>query len=349
METSRAPQMSFDVDGRPHTETTNGRSVRPVHAAVDQLKVTADGRGFGLRGQFEPLDDGQSLRVTRRLYATTSATADQRAKHVSSNVGDPRLEHIRNATRSSRAGTPIRRTTAVVPNSAVLTARWTARSTTGRGVKAIGSRRRCAMRRAPNGTTRSSRDFRRRASRSGGRTSVAMDSIASVCVTAVPATSTGSSPLSTDRMGRDRLQRRSGHEPESAARPGDSARRNWRGVGAVIGAIAGDGEGAAIGRHPQRQQRHGYGLHRSEPVETCHVARSSPYGHGYGASIKVKVRSNRRKRSRGGRPSDLRPSDLTPPPPSPPPGARYDSQSLSHDLLALHFEHGDPSVDRRRR
>ena len=70
IESSRAPQMSFDADGRPHTETTNGRSITTRSTLYgDRLEVTANGTGGSdFAVTFEPLDNGQSLRVTRRLY-----------------------------------------------------------------------------------------------------------------------------------------------------------------------------------------------------------------------------------------------------------------------------------------
>lgn len=126
IESSRAPQMSFDVDGRPHTETTpNGRNITTRSTLYgDRLEVTANGlAGSDFAVSFEPLDNGQSLRVTRRLYSDslrqpvvlesvyrrTSTTPDW-------NVYQTRPDPVRN----DRTYPPT--TAAVVPDGTVLTA-----------------------------------------------------------------------------------------------------------------------------------------------------------------------------------------------------------------------------------
>lgn len=68
---TRAPQSSFDADGRTRTETTaRGRTTR-VSASLsgDQLVIGSMGdRGNEYQVTFDPIDNGQGLRVTRRIY-----------------------------------------------------------------------------------------------------------------------------------------------------------------------------------------------------------------------------------------------------------------------------------------
>ena len=72
MASTRAPQTTFDADGRTRTETTErGRTVR-VNIALrgDQLVVNRTGsQGNDYNVTFEPIDRGQSMRVTRTIYA----------------------------------------------------------------------------------------------------------------------------------------------------------------------------------------------------------------------------------------------------------------------------------------
>jgi hypothetical protein len=67
---TRAPQISFDADGQYRTEQMpSGRQVR-TRAALsgDQLIVSTSGdRGNDFEVTFDPIDNGQRLRVTRRL------------------------------------------------------------------------------------------------------------------------------------------------------------------------------------------------------------------------------------------------------------------------------------------
>jgi YmgG-like glycine-zipper protein len=69
---SRAPQITFEADGRERVETGNtGRTVR-ARATVsgNQLIVSSTGdRGNDFSVTFEPIDNGQRLSVTRRVYA----------------------------------------------------------------------------------------------------------------------------------------------------------------------------------------------------------------------------------------------------------------------------------------
>jgi len=70
MASSRQPQMTFDVDGRDRTEQAFGREVTTramFHG--DQLEVSTSGAaGQDFSATFEPVENGQSLQVTRRLY-----------------------------------------------------------------------------------------------------------------------------------------------------------------------------------------------------------------------------------------------------------------------------------------
>ena len=69
---SRAPQITFEADGRERVETTNsGRTVR-ARATLngEQLLVSSTGdRGNDFNVTFDPIDNGQRLSVTRRVYA----------------------------------------------------------------------------------------------------------------------------------------------------------------------------------------------------------------------------------------------------------------------------------------
>ena len=70
---SRAPQISFVADGSERIETTNtGRSIR-ARASIngDQLTVSSTGdTGNQFNVIFDPIDNGRSLQVTRRVYVT---------------------------------------------------------------------------------------------------------------------------------------------------------------------------------------------------------------------------------------------------------------------------------------
>jgi hypothetical protein len=70
---SRAPQVAFDLDGRARTETgpRGGTMTTRANAYGDQLEVTVTGtNGTDFTAIFEPLDNGDALRVTRRLMVT---------------------------------------------------------------------------------------------------------------------------------------------------------------------------------------------------------------------------------------------------------------------------------------
>jgi hypothetical protein len=67
---TRAPQITFDADGRTRTEQTpRGRTVQVTAKLVgDQLVVTSTGdRGNDFTVTFEPVNNGRELRVTRRM------------------------------------------------------------------------------------------------------------------------------------------------------------------------------------------------------------------------------------------------------------------------------------------
>lgn len=68
---TRAPQISFDADGQyRYEQTPNGRQVRTrAVLSGDQLIVSTTGSsGNDFEVTFDPIDNGQRLRVTRRLY-----------------------------------------------------------------------------------------------------------------------------------------------------------------------------------------------------------------------------------------------------------------------------------------
>jgi hypothetical protein len=68
---SIGPQMTFDADGRARTETGPGGRTVTTRATVraGELEVSTSGSGNSdFSVTFEPLDNGRSLRVTRRLY-----------------------------------------------------------------------------------------------------------------------------------------------------------------------------------------------------------------------------------------------------------------------------------------
>lgn len=69
---SRAPQITFEADGRERIETTsNGRTIRARATLTgNQLVVSSTGdRGSDFSVTFAPLDNGRRLSVTRRVYA----------------------------------------------------------------------------------------------------------------------------------------------------------------------------------------------------------------------------------------------------------------------------------------
>jgi hypothetical protein len=69
---TRAPQTTFDADGRTRTETTErGRAVR-VNVALrgDQLVVNRTGsQGNDFNVTFDPIERGRRMRITRTIYA----------------------------------------------------------------------------------------------------------------------------------------------------------------------------------------------------------------------------------------------------------------------------------------
>jgi hypothetical protein len=68
---SRAPQITFEADGRERVETSNlGRTVRARATLTgQQLLVSSTGeRGNDFSVTFDPIDNGQRLSVTRRVY-----------------------------------------------------------------------------------------------------------------------------------------------------------------------------------------------------------------------------------------------------------------------------------------
>jgi hypothetical protein len=77
MASTRAPQISFEADGRERVETLpNGRTIRIRSSLTgNQLTITTTGdRDTQFTVSFVPLDYGRSLRVTRQIYTTNLAT-----------------------------------------------------------------------------------------------------------------------------------------------------------------------------------------------------------------------------------------------------------------------------------
>jgi hypothetical protein len=69
---TRAPQATFDADGRTRTETTErGRTIR-INVALrgDQLAVNRTGsQGNDFNVTFDPMESGRRMRITRTIYA----------------------------------------------------------------------------------------------------------------------------------------------------------------------------------------------------------------------------------------------------------------------------------------
>ncbi|HZS04224.1 MAG TPA: YMGG-like glycine zipper-containing protein [Blastocatellia bacterium] len=68
---TRAPQMTFEADGSTRTETMpSGRTIRVSSTlSGNQLVVSTTGdRGSDFHVTFDPINNGQQLRVTRRIY-----------------------------------------------------------------------------------------------------------------------------------------------------------------------------------------------------------------------------------------------------------------------------------------
>lgn len=72
MASSRAPRITFEADGREHTEAaTDGHQVRTRAALYGaQLMVSSGGsKGDEFNVTFDPIDEGRRLRVTRRIFS----------------------------------------------------------------------------------------------------------------------------------------------------------------------------------------------------------------------------------------------------------------------------------------
>jgi hypothetical protein len=69
---SSAPQVTFDADGRARTETNpNGRTVQTtasLNGSVLTIRTQGD-RASDFQVTFQPIDNGRSLQVTRRMYS----------------------------------------------------------------------------------------------------------------------------------------------------------------------------------------------------------------------------------------------------------------------------------------
>jgi hypothetical protein len=124
---SHGPQFTFDADGQPRTEQGAAGQTITTRAAVygDQLDVTTTGvanNEFGV--SFEPLRDGQELRVTRRIYndALSRPVSLQSIYRKTSDTPDwnlyDRAARGGSTTRPGSAGTGV-----LVPDGTVLVAR----------------------------------------------------------------------------------------------------------------------------------------------------------------------------------------------------------------------------------
>ena len=74
---SRGPRVEFEADGRSHVEETARGRTRTTRASLsgDILEVTTtSGQDTDVSVSFAPLDNGQSLRVTRRIFDEALAT-----------------------------------------------------------------------------------------------------------------------------------------------------------------------------------------------------------------------------------------------------------------------------------
>jgi len=252
IESSRAPQMSFDVDGRPRTETLpNGRTITTRSTLYgDRLEVTANGSGNSdFAVTFEPLDNGDSLRVTRRLYADTlrqPVVVESVYRRTSStpewNVYNTRPDAVGNDRPSQTA-------TAVIPEGTVLTAALDQTINTNSARE--GDRITLTVRNAPRAEWENAviEGYLVSApNRSGGRTSIDIDfdrirlrngrsGDFEGYVTGIRGPNGESIDYNDDT------------NPNSTSQRDKAVQRGAIGaaVGAVIGAIAGGGKGAAIG------------------------------------------------------------------------------------------------------
>ncbi|MEO7890201.1 MAG: YMGG-like glycine zipper-containing protein [Vicinamibacterales bacterium] len=129
---SLAPEMTFNADGQAHAESENGGGSITTRASVygDRLEVAANGgAGTDYSATFEPLDNGQSLRLTRRLfddslhvpiivqsiYRRTSETAEW-------NVYDARTSASDRSTRRDTGISTGTGSSSVIPDGSVLVA-----------------------------------------------------------------------------------------------------------------------------------------------------------------------------------------------------------------------------------
>jgi hypothetical protein len=127
---TRGPQLTFEADGSPRTETGPGGATITTRASVygDQLDVTTVGMAnqeFGVT--FEPLTGGRELRVTRTVYAD-SLTRPVTLRTVYRKTSDvPDWDLYNNAGSNTGTGTAVPRpgrssAGPLVPDGVTLTA-----------------------------------------------------------------------------------------------------------------------------------------------------------------------------------------------------------------------------------
>jgi hypothetical protein len=116
---SKAPQGTFDIDGVPRSETMPNGVAFTVRASFygDRLMVTTTGsRGNDYTVTFEPLDGGQTLRVTRRLDVAALNEPVESQAYYHRTAEQPRWNVYQGPAVPQGEGYP-------VPDRTVLTAR----------------------------------------------------------------------------------------------------------------------------------------------------------------------------------------------------------------------------------
>jgi len=134
---SRAPQMTFTADGQARSENMSGRNMTTRASMYgDRLEVNANGvNGAEFTATFEPLDNGQSLRVSRTIYdealrnpvvmqSTYRRTSETPEWNLYNGSAANSSNNSRYDTPNSRYDTPNSRTSgrSTIPNGTQLTA-----------------------------------------------------------------------------------------------------------------------------------------------------------------------------------------------------------------------------------
>lgn len=125
---TRGPQLTFEADGSPRTETGPGGATITTRASIygDQLDVTTVGvanQEFGVT--FEPLSGGRDLRVTRTVYADalTRPVTLRTVYRKTSDIPDWELYNRPGANTGTAVPRPGRSSAApLVPDGVTLTA-----------------------------------------------------------------------------------------------------------------------------------------------------------------------------------------------------------------------------------